>query len=207
MDKIVFIKKGQPSTTSRLVARHFGKEHKDVLRTIKALECSDEFSQRNFAPAPYTHPQNGQRFTEYYITRDGFVFLVMGFTGKSAARFKEDYINAFNKMGRRLSEPKSAEDLMVSQAIALRDQKRKMLELEERVEVVEAKSKTRVEDYFTVAGYAAKIRKPVSLAEAGNLGRTATRICNEEGVTIDKLHDPRFGYVGSYPEEVLKRLF
>ena len=34
----------------------------------------------------------------YYIAKDGFVFLAMGFTGKIAAKFKEAYINAFNEM-------------------------------------------------------------------------------------------------------------
>ena len=34
----------------------------------------------------------------YELTRDGFSFLVMGFTGKNAARFKEDYIRAFKPM-------------------------------------------------------------------------------------------------------------
>ena len=38
----------------------------------------------------------------YYIARDGFVFLAMGFTGKIAAKFKEAYIEAFNEMEERL---------------------------------------------------------------------------------------------------------
>lgn len=41
----------------------------------------------------------------YYMTRDGFTFLVMGFTGKVAAQFKEDYINAFNRMEAELKTP------------------------------------------------------------------------------------------------------
>lgn len=32
------------------------------------------------------------------MTKDGFVFLVMGFTGKKAAAFKEAYIAEFNRM-------------------------------------------------------------------------------------------------------------
>lgn len=34
----------------------------------------------------------------YYLTRDGFTFLAMGFTGKVAAQFKEAYIKAFDDM-------------------------------------------------------------------------------------------------------------
>ena len=32
------------------------------------------------------------------MTKDGFTFLVMGYRGKKAAQFKEDYIKAFNAM-------------------------------------------------------------------------------------------------------------
>lgn len=83
--------------SSRDVARNFEKEHKDVLRAIKSLECSQEFGQRNFAPSSYLSDQN-KEMPEYLITRDGFAFLAMGFTGKKAARFKEAYITAFNEM-------------------------------------------------------------------------------------------------------------
>ncbi len=34
----------------------------------------------------------------YEMTRDGFTFVGMGFTGPQAARFREAYITAFNKM-------------------------------------------------------------------------------------------------------------
>ena len=37
-------------TTSLIIAEHFGKAHKDVLRAIDNLSCSDEFSRRNFTP-------------------------------------------------------------------------------------------------------------------------------------------------------------
>jgi phage regulator Rha-like protein len=40
----------------------------------------------------------GELRKEYQITKDGFAFLVMGFTGKVAAKFKEAYILAFNKL-------------------------------------------------------------------------------------------------------------
>ena len=39
----------------------------------------------------------------FNMTKDGFVFLVMGFTGKQAATFKEDYINEFNRMATTLN--------------------------------------------------------------------------------------------------------
>ena len=100
-EELVSVKDGQVVTTSLRVAEYFGKLHKDVLKTIRLLDCSDEFQGRNFALSFYSNklPNNGHKeMPMYYMTRDGFTFLAMGFTGKVAAKFKEAYINAFNEM-------------------------------------------------------------------------------------------------------------
>lgn len=88
---------GALTTTSRDIAETFGKEHKDVLRRIRDLDCSEEFNRRNFAPVEYVDA-HGQAQTEYRITRAGFAFVAMGFTGARAAQWKERYINAFEAM-------------------------------------------------------------------------------------------------------------
>lgn len=91
-------------TSSRNVADGFEKKHKNVLQTIENLECSEDFRWLNFQPGSYKDAQNQER-PEYLITRDGFSFLAMGFTGEKAARFKETYIRAFNEMESRLNSP------------------------------------------------------------------------------------------------------
>lgn len=108
-EQLVIIENGKAITTSLKVAEYFGKRHCDVLRQINLLECSDLFRQRNFALSNYTR-QNGnvtKSYPMYYMTRDGFTFLAMGFTGKVAAKFKEAYINAFNEMERIIQENRS----------------------------------------------------------------------------------------------------
>lgn len=94
---LVAIVNNQAVTTSLEVARYFGKEHKDVLKAVKNLECSEDLRRRNFAPTNYLDSQ-GRQQSAYEIARDGFVLLAMGFTGPKAMRFKENYITAFNKM-------------------------------------------------------------------------------------------------------------
>lgn len=84
-------------TTSLEISNHFGKKHKDILRAIQHIECSKEFNERNFAPVGYTDAK-GEKRPMYEITRDGFVFLCMGFTGSAAAQWKEKYIAAFNTL-------------------------------------------------------------------------------------------------------------
>ena len=49
---------GQLMTTSKIVSDVFGKVHRDVVRSIKELKCSDEFRVRNFAQSYYVSPQN-----------------------------------------------------------------------------------------------------------------------------------------------------
>ena len=92
---------GQITATSLQVAEHFGKRHPDVLRAIRKLEVSEEFSRCNFAPRDY-FDERGKVQPMYDISRDGFAMLAMGFTGKEAARWKEAYISTFNAMEAKL---------------------------------------------------------------------------------------------------------
>lgn len=99
--ELVIAKHGEVFTTSRQVAELFGKRHADVMRSISNLECSASFNERNFALVEYRDGK-GEARPEYLITKDGMVFLVMGFTGKQAAQFKELYILAFNWMAEQI---------------------------------------------------------------------------------------------------------
>ena len=100
---------GRVVTTSLAVANYFTKRHERVLDRIRNLECSAEFTEHNFVLSEYTDA-SGRKLPCYQITRDGFAFLAMGFTGKRAARFKEAYINAFNQMEKLLSKPSTLSD-------------------------------------------------------------------------------------------------
>lgn len=97
IENIVQIDDGKMFTTSLIVAQAFEKEHKDVLKAISNLECSPEFNERNFAPVEYKDAK-GEMRPAYRLTRDGFAFLAMGFTGKKAAAWKETFLEAFNAM-------------------------------------------------------------------------------------------------------------
>lgn len=107
----VTIENGRAVTTSLAVAVYFKKAHKHVLEKIDNLDCSPEFTSANFSADVQTvRIGNGaERGSKVYkITKDGFVFLVMGFTGKKAAAFKEAYIAEFNRMEATLrGEPAS----------------------------------------------------------------------------------------------------
>ncbi|GDC36063.1 phage antirepressor Ant [Escherichia coli] len=101
---------GLAVTSSLAIADYFAKRHDDVLKKIRTLECSASFTARNFSVSDYTDC-TGRKLPCYQITRDGFAFLAMGFTGKRAAQFKEAYINAFNQMEKQLSKPSVPSDV------------------------------------------------------------------------------------------------
>lgn len=97
-EQLVIVKNDNAYTTSRKVAEIFGKQHQHVLREIQKLKlkCSAEFWQSNFGLRKYR--ERGRDYPEYSLNKNGFIMLAMGFTGDKAIRFKEAYINAFDKM-------------------------------------------------------------------------------------------------------------
>ena len=106
----VSLHSGRPATTSLEVAQFFGKRHTDVLRDIGnvAGNCPENFSQRNFASAEYSDEQGKPR-PMFILYRDGFMLLVMGYTGKKALAMKLAYIEAFNRMEEELARQKEAD--------------------------------------------------------------------------------------------------
>lgn len=132
---LVAVENEHAVTTSLRVAEVFGKQHYNVMKAIKSLDCSEEFRAVNFNASKIDY-QNGnikKQLPMYYITRDGFMFLVMGFTGKTAAKWKEAYIKAFNEMEAKIRAEQMAK------AIEEHDRKEaieyeKLLEREEREE-------------------------------------------------------------------------
>ncbi|EES4580766.1 transcriptional regulator [Escherichia coli] len=99
----VTIENGRAVTTSIAIAEFFGKRHERVLDKIRNLDCSAKFTEHNFVSSEYTD-STGRKLPMYQITKNGFVFLVMGFTGKKAAAFKEAYIAEFDRMEAELRQ-------------------------------------------------------------------------------------------------------
>ncbi|WP_243254341.1 Rha family transcriptional regulator [Dorea longicatena] len=106
MTELVYLKNDEAVCSSLQVAEKFGKRHDRVLRAIDNLletlpkngEVSKMFilSKRKAA--------DGQFHRMYFMNRDGFSLLVMGFTGKKALEWKLKYIKVFNQMEKFILE-------------------------------------------------------------------------------------------------------
>ncbi len=102
-------------TSSQIVALYFNKQHKHVLRAIDNIIAefsamtSENIKAQNWALTSMFYTASyktgtGKRYPMYFMNRDGFSLLAMGFTGKKALEWKIRYIQAFNEMERKLKE-------------------------------------------------------------------------------------------------------
>ena len=110
MENLVIVENGQAVTDSRKIAEVFEKRHDHVIRAIKNLvESAEDNSPQNwgqskmFIESTYKDG-SGKSNKLYFMNRDGFTLLAMGFTGAKAMEWKLKYIDAFNKMEQRLKE-------------------------------------------------------------------------------------------------------
>ncbi|PEM57619.1 Rha family transcriptional regulator [Bacillus wiedmannii] len=147
MKELVFVNNNNEVVTdSLMVAEVFGKRHDNVMRDITNIieemhAVNDKEGVLNFEETPYQNEQNHQWYPKFNLTKDGFVHLIMGFTGKEARKFKTEYIKEFNRMEERIKnqqKPQSALDQL--QQLLLEGS----VELKERVEVIEEKLESRM---------------------------------------------------------------
>lgn len=100
-DITLFNQDGRILASSRDVAEKFGKRHDHILRDIESFQKDipnlGEMFFEDELPDKY-----GRNQKIYWMNRDGFSLLCMGFTGKKALEWKLKYIDAFNKMEEKL---------------------------------------------------------------------------------------------------------
>lgn len=125
MNDLVIMHDQQAVTTSLVLAEVFEKKHQHVLRDIDALKDVSNFGQMFFeSNEPDSYGRNRRI---YFMNRDGFTLIAMGYTGSKAMEFKLKYIEAFNKMEQivRQELPQTPEEkLALTMQVASRLDKR-----------------------------------------------------------------------------------
>ena len=89
-------------TSSQIVAAYFDKNHRHVLDSIRQILAAENSAAKFFYTASFLN--RGKRYPMYFMNRDGFSLLAMGFTGKKALEWKIRYIQAFNEMEKKLKK-------------------------------------------------------------------------------------------------------
>lgn len=97
--EMVMAIQGQAFTTSQRIADYFGKRHDNVLRKVRQTirDCPIEFAALNFEETDFID-KNGDAQPMFKLTKDGYMLVVMGFTGTAAMQMKVKFIQAFNWM-------------------------------------------------------------------------------------------------------------
>lgn len=138
MNDLVIMKSNQALTTSLKVADTFNKKHQHVMESIRNLTVENSTVKKMFVLSTYVNSR-GQEQPMYYMNRDGFALLAMGFTGKDAIKFKLEYIAAFNKMDDliRGKLPKTPEEQLALTMVVTNRLVKRMDTVEARVDHVE----------------------------------------------------------------------
>ena len=105
MSDLVLVHENQAVVSSRIVAKHFDRSHQHVLRAIREIASVQKWTLGNmYIEHQYKVENNFKSYPEYYMNRDGFMLLVMGFTTKPAMQVKLAFIKAFNEMEAKLKQ-------------------------------------------------------------------------------------------------------
>ena len=73
------------------VAKLFVRQHGKVLKTIRSVECDQEFLKKNFQAAIY-QDKSGRKLPYFLLTSAGFNFLIMHFSGKKARAIRSELL-------------------------------------------------------------------------------------------------------------------
>lgn len=209
MSELVFLKDKEARTSSRIIAENFRKRHDNVLRKIQTLETPEDFNRLNFEAVDYIDAK-GETRQEYIITRDGFMILVMGFTGKKAAQIQVGFVAAFNAMEKQLSKDKYGHLPQETRALL------ESIELAQQAKTIAEEATAAIKDlredmlgpdgYYTVVNLAKELKQVINRHDAMKIGKLATKACIEQGILPQKVRDPRYGTINCYPREILEPL-
>lgn len=217
----------QVITTSLLVAETFEKEHRNVLKSIRKLMSATNVAvAQMFDETTYVNEQ-GKEQPMFFMNRDGFTLLAMGFSGEKALEFKVKYIDAFNKMEAELKSQQTkqlsaAESLLQSvQLLVAHERQLAILEHNQKnmqgaisslydkvygmqfeTDMVKQKLNNEI-DRYTVIGYCSAHNIPMTRKEASIIGGACSRMCKKRNIPLESIADPRFGKVNTYPSELI----
>lgn len=156
------------------------------------------------------NPNGGRPLVEYILSIDCAKEISMVEGNEKGKKARQYFIDCEKKSKQK---PLSQLEIIAQSAQILLEQDRKLTEISEKqkemqdkISVLEAKTKTRP-DFYTIAGYGTIHGTMVNVTLAAQLGRKASKICKERDIETDKIKDPRFGFVKLYPENILKEVF
>ena len=194
MNELVMVENNQVVVSSRQVAENFGKQHKDVLESIRGILAAENSATKFFRES--TFENRGKHYPEYIMNRDGFSLLVMGFTGKEAMTWKIRYIQAFNEMEAKIRENTLIMPNFNNPAEAARAWAKEYEEKQKALaQVTEMKPKAEFYDDVTGSTDTIDIGSVAKVLNIPNTGRNKLFSFLREKKVLNKRNEPYQEYV------------
>ena len=198
----------QKYLSSMEVAEMVDKDHAHLMRDIR--NYIDLLNQSNFGSVDFFREDTykdakGETRNCYMISKKGCEFIAHKMTGQKGAIFTAKYIERFHEMQNAL-QPKSQLEILQMSINQLVEQEKRLNTVESRLDLIEAKTTTSPNEYFTVAGFATIRKQKIDVVTANMLGRKAAKLSREYGYDIGKVSDPRFGTVNTYHVDILNKI-
>ena len=213
-------------TTSNRVAEELGVNHKDLLEKIDGYVSkfnSAELSAQFYIPSNY-RSLNGRTVRNYLVTEKGIAQLIGGYNASvpNAFLLNVAYINEFERMKKALKKPMSIPEQllmnaqwMVEAENRINNVENEVAETRENIGVMQ-KEISRIEhnerrtitsNHLTVIAYANMKGINPGTYNSSAIGRKATKLCRDRELLIGTVVDSRYGYINTYPIEVLDEIF
>lgn len=192
------------------IAEIVGKEHNKILRDIRdeveKLEKQGIRAEAIFGLGEYLD-KNNQKRPMYILTREG----VLQLTARYSAIVRFRLIEKVTVPGNSISVPHQ----LLAQAQYLVDVENRLSTVEGNVVGIQ-KDISRIEhnerrtitsNHLTVIAYANMKGINPSTYNSSSVGRKATKLCRDRGLLTGTVVDSRYGYINTYPVEILDEIF
>lgn len=198
----------QKYLSSMEVAEMVDKDHAHLMRDIR--NYIDLLNQSNFGSVDFFQEDTykdakGETRNCYMISKKGCEFIAHKMTGQKGAIFTAKYIERFHEMQNAL-QPKSQLEILQMSINQLVEQEKRLNSVESRLDLIEAKTTTSPNEYFTVAGFATIRKQKIDVVTANMLGRKAAKLSREYDYPIGKIPDAKYGSVNTYHVDILNKI-
>lgn len=166
-------------------------QHKTLLNIIRD-ELEEEINEQKILPVNYIDKKGEERPMYILPLEQGKQVLMR--ESKFVRRSVINYIKNLEKIIENNNKK------------YLEKQGQELTELKNRVELLE-KAQGQAKTNMTVSGYARIKGVCLKKSICSNIGKMATHICKTENIFIEKLFDSRYGFVNTYPVDILEKVF